>query len=531
VRQRFGLSQYRNTQRLRGAVVLALFSSLGATGATAAALTEQEQVGRQIYHSGQSPDGKVEALVGNQQIRLDAASFPCASCHGREGGGRAESSVVPSDIRWSRLTRSYGGEAPSGRRFPPYDEATLARAITTGVDPAGNSLDPSMPRFLLGEDDLAALIAYLKRLEEDRDPGITEAQLTFATVIPASGPLAAAGEAVAALLQARFDDLNARGGLYGRSLELVVRKAESREQALEEFQALMKGDEAFALLAPFTEGMDADVAALAEEHGVPVLAPVTRRPPADAGGREFSFYLFAGPDVQVSALVDFALPRLAPTATVAVVHSGEASQTPAVEAAASRVRHHSDSRPVSVSSLAAGPEAIEKLAAVDTAAVFFLGDGPELQRWLGQAVAVDWLPKVYALGGLVGRNALQAPEQFQDRLYLAFPTSAGDVDPQAWADFRGFHGKHELPSQGLTAQSSAYVATDLLVKALRDGGRELSREGVVASLGGLYAYSTGLTPPLTFAGSRRIGARGARIMAVDLEGQRLLAHPEWVETR
>jgi ABC-type branched-subunit amino acid transport system substrate-binding protein len=531
VRQWFGLSQYRNTQRLWGAVVLTLFSSLGATGATAAGLTGQEQVGRQIYRTGQSPAGSIEALVGNQQIRLDAASFPCASCHGREGGGRAESSVVPSDIRWSRLTRSYGGQAPSGRRFPAYDEATLARAITEGVDPAGNRLDPAMPRFRLAEDDLAALVAYLKRLEEDRDPGITDAQVTFATVIPANGSQAAAGEAVAALLQARFDDLNGRGGLYGRRLELVVRRAEDREQARQHFEALMKGDEAFALISPFTEGMDAEVAALAEDQGVPVLAPVTRRPPADAGGRKFSFYLFAGPDVQVRALVDFALPRLEPSAPVVVVHDGDASLAPVVEAAAARVRHHSGSRRVSISALEAGPEAIEALAADDTAAVFFLGDGAALQRWLAQAVAADWSPEVYALGGLVGRDALQAPEQFQDRLYLAFPSSAGDVEPQAWADFTAFHRRHELPNGGLAPQSSAYAATDLLVAALRDGGRELSREGLVAGLGSLYAHTTGLTPPLTYTGSRRIGARGAHIVGVDLEGRRLLADPQWVETR
>jgi len=54
------------------------------------------------------------------------------------------------------------------------------------------------------------------------------------------------------------------------------------------------------------------------------------------------------------------------------------------------------------------------------------------------------------------------------------------------------------------------------VEGLRRAGRDLNRQRLVEGLEGLYAYDTGLTPPLTYGPNRRIGARGAHVVAVDL---------------
>ena len=42
------------------------------------------------------------------------------------------------------------------------------------MDPAGNELAVAMPRYQMSPEDIADLIAYLKRIEADRDPGLTE---------------------------------------------------------------------------------------------------------------------------------------------------------------------------------------------------------------------------------------------------------------------------------------------------------------------------------------------------------------------
>ncbi len=43
-----------------------------------------------------------------------------------------------------------------------YDDTTLKRAITKGIDPAGKPFDTVMPRWTIAEKDLADLIAFLR---------------------------------------------------------------------------------------------------------------------------------------------------------------------------------------------------------------------------------------------------------------------------------------------------------------------------------------------------------------------------------
>ena len=48
--------------------------------------------------------------------------------------------------------------------------------MTTGFDPAGNKLAVAMPTYRMPQEDMANLIAYLKRIETDTDPGVTDDQ-------------------------------------------------------------------------------------------------------------------------------------------------------------------------------------------------------------------------------------------------------------------------------------------------------------------------------------------------------------------
>src|SRR5262249_51789594 len=87
--------------------------------------------GRIMYEQG----GDVRASMGDGLAPVPASLVPCASCHGTDGRGRTEGGVVPPDIRHAALTRPYSVTTSSGRKHGPYDDRTLLRAITMGVDP------------------------------------------------------------------------------------------------------------------------------------------------------------------------------------------------------------------------------------------------------------------------------------------------------------------------------------------------------------------------------------------------------------
>jgi hypothetical protein len=91
-----------------------------------------------------------------------------------------------------------------------------------GLDPDGNLLDPLMPRYDMDPDDFAALVAFLKRLETDLEPGLSDDAIRIGTLLPASGAYEAIGAATAATIRAYFDEINTAGGIFGRRLELIV---------------------------------------------------------------------------------------------------------------------------------------------------------------------------------------------------------------------------------------------------------------------------------------------------------------------
>ncbi len=64
---------------------------------------------------------------------------------------------VPN-ITWPELTAQ-------GMDHSPYTEETLKRAITQGLDPAGNPLEYPMPRWHMSEQDLNDLVSLIKTLK------------------------------------------------------------------------------------------------------------------------------------------------------------------------------------------------------------------------------------------------------------------------------------------------------------------------------------------------------------------------------
>ena len=523
---------YAATSPAGCSAILCLFflALLGALPATAADLGESEARGKLIFHEGRSEAGReIVALVGQRSVPVPATATPCANCHGPDGLGRPESGVVPTNITWSRLSRPYGAVSPGGRReHPAYDEEALAAAIMGGVDPGGNVLDPGMPRFRMHPGDLADLVSYLKRLEHDQDPGLSDERIVLGSVVPA----AAAGEAVAAVLSAYFSDLNAEGGIYGRRVELLVARAAAPAQALEQARHLVASGQVFALVAPFIMDVEEGFVGLVEQAGMPVIAPFTHAPAEPELPAEEVFYLLSGPVAQGRALVDYAAGRFPDARFKGVVlHGGDESS---VEVARGMVAQGDKWEwPLAAVEYLPGRDDMTELATelrdAGAQVVFLAASSESFSALTYAADAAGWSPYVFALGASAGRASVEAPGSFQGRLFLSFPTSPQDHSQLARARFNDFHRRHELPQEGMVSQVSAYVAVGLLREGLMRAGRTLSRERLVSALEELYEFETGLAPPLTYGRNRRTGAAGAHVVGVDLETRRFHPASTWVE--
>lgn len=487
----------------------------------AAGLDAAETRGKQIYFEGTSPKGAaIDAIIGEEAVTLPASAVPCGSCHGPDGLGREEGGLIPSDIRWSQLTKAYGHVHENGRRHSAFDEDSLARVLRTGLDPAQNRLDHSMPLYQMSDGDMADLLAYLRRLEHDRDPGVDEARVQVGTLLPLTGRAGPLGQAMAQAMHAHFQDINERGGVYGRRIELLtVPYGDSPEATLENLEAAFRAEGVFALVGAYTVGLDQALLDLLRGDNVPLVGPFTLDP-GDGLADAAAFYLYPGFDQQARVLADLALAGAVANKTPMMVLGPEGRRVERLVAAVGAQLDRGGGVEPLVVRYAPGRLDPKALAAVadesGSEALFFFGAQPELEALLRALAERSLAPRVYLLSAFLSRPLFDAPAAFHQRIFIAYPTFSSDISEKGRADYGQLAERHGLPREHVQAQIAALAAAKLLVEGLRRAGRSLSRQRLVAGIEALYAYDTGLTPPLTYGPNRRIGARGAHVIAVDL---------------
>lgn len=492
-------------------------------------LTAQERRGRAIYLRGESAAGReIVAVVG--ELDVPASTMTCAGCHGARGEGKTEGGVTAGGLVWSHLLKPYGHTHPTGRKHGPFTELSFIRAVTAGVDPAGNQLLVAMPRYRMSAEDMADLVAYLKRVETDFDPGLTDASVRVGVVLPSSGALAETGAAMKDVLTAYFERLNSRGGIYNRRVEPRFTEA-TGGASLRDFA---RREQVFAFVGGISAGADAELAAVARDEEIPFIAPSTLTPQSETPPNRYVFYLLPGVAEQSRALVNFAASKTELKKTRAAVVYADGTLGASAASAAEEQAKKAGWSAVTKQSYRPGEfdaaQVARRLKEDGAEAVFFFGAGGEEAALLREAAALGYAPRVFLLGVMTGRDLTSAaPPAFKDRIFLAFPTVPADVTAEGLADFRALHEQYKFAPRHTAAQLSAFAAAKIFVEGLQRAGRELSRERLVTALEGLYDFETGVTPRLTFGPNRRVGAAGAYVLALDPEKKEFTPAGGWVK--
>ena len=514
-------------------VSLALvFSSLSAS----AEPTAEQRWGKQIYLEGTSPTGgEITASVGTEGVSLPASAVPCASCHGTDGLGRPEGGVIPPDIRWSELTKAYDHVHENGRRHPAFDENSLARLIRTGLDPASNRLDKSMPLYNMSVEDMDSLVAYLRFLETDWDPGISKDIIQVGTLLPLQGGQGELGKAMAQVMLAHFKEINERGGIFGRKLELLaIPYGSSAEATLDNLRVAFRKEGVFALVGAYTIGMDAQILELLSEEKMPMVGPFTLNP-GDAFLNADIFYIYPGFAEQAQVLAAQAIALMKGGSGKLVLVGPEDKNVDGLIAAVEEKQpkdksFKSETLRYQRGKLDAAVLA-KSLQQAESDVVLFLGVQAELEALLNALDQIKHYPGVFALSAFIPKQLFDVPQAFNERIYLAYPTLSSDMSDAGRTEYLRLAELHALPPGHLQGQVAALSAAKLLEEGLRGAGRTLSRERLVEAIEALYRYDTGLTPPLTYGPNRRIGAMGAHLMKVDLVNKTNNPVGEWHEVR
>jgi ABC-type branched-subunit amino acid transport system substrate-binding protein len=463
-------------------------------------LSVAEQRGKRIYTEGIGRK-VITATLAGPGLKLDSRELACAKCHGEDGRGGKEGGVFAADITASAVKLG-------GAKRPAYNAKTLLEAITQGVGAHGSALHSIMPRYRLSKGDAVDLLAYLARLGTEPVPGVTDNEIRVATLQPRQGALAPAGASIERLLNAYFERINSKGGIYGRRLTLDVMAADSEPS---EVLRALREERVLCMLANLA-GEDSVVGALLNAQQVPVLAPL--RPaaePIDDANRNH-YFVYASLYDQARVLVDHAVATTGGDANFGVIHAADPLARSAAQGARQQVRQHARQMGFSHRFDVQLDAARVMSAARDQGIthLFFFGRSSDFQQLAHAAHAQRYAPALYASADLVGVQPALA--KLSDELYLVssiFPADLTDGEAQ---EFLELVEREQLPAAQRAFLLPGYAGARMLEAALRQSGRELTRARLRANLEGTSKIATGVTPPLNFNSGRRTGMASAGIM-------------------
>ena len=108
------------------------------------------------------------------------------------------------------------------------------------------------------------------------DPGVASDKIVFGQVAALDGPAAALGLGMREGLRAAFAEVNAKGGVKGRKLELVSKDdGYEPNKSIEATKQMLTEDKVFALLGPVGTPTSAATQPIAAEAGVPFIGAFT----------------------------------------------------------------------------------------------------------------------------------------------------------------------------------------------------------------------------------------------------------------
>lgn len=496
-------------------------------------LSAREQRGREIYFGIANPSSApIKAMIGDPPTEVAGTLMACANCHGEDGKGKPEGGVVPSDIRWEALTKPYAVTHPSGRTHPLYTERLLVRAVCLGIDPAGNKLHVAMPRFQMSHEDINALIAYLKRLGSEAEPGLSDSTITIGTVLPATGPLAESGRAIKSVLAAYFDEINKQGGIYDRRIQLSVAELGGNPaESAANVEKFIKEARPIALVAALTSGADKEIVAACERGGVPLVGPLTVFTETGYPASRHTFYLLSGVEQQARALIDYSRKELRSShSRITIVYSPESVSAAVVEA----IKHHcSQTGWGTVTAVNCEGEGFDpanltrKLKRAGEDLILLLASGRDTERFLQSAEQSAWTPILLIPGSLASNNLFELRGELEGRLLLALPSLPSDQTQAGASEYRSLADSYKLPKNQISSQITALCSAKVFAQGLKLAGRAVTREKLVTALEGLNDFDTGLMPRIGFGRDRRIGALGAYIVTIDQRTKQFKSVTGW----
>ncbi len=508
---------------------------------------EALRAGEVLYREGILPSGKPLEAVVKGDVPVDGRMFSCVHCHLRSGLGAVEGALVVRPINGAKLFKPLRVAAeknrPTWEEVPPwldggelraaYTEASLARAIRDGVDPAGRLLGDAMPRYRLDSSDMAIVTFYLRNLSAEPSPGVDATTMRLATVVSEDVPREDRA-AMLATLEAHVRDRNAqprrqearaeRGAFTMRDMYAAFRRVElltwelqgARETWRAQLEAYLRERPVFALVGGMVSGDWSPVQEFAEANRLPTLLPMTDLP-GPMMGQWYTLYASKGLWGEGESAARFLAqqtPRAAPVLQISRDEPGSRAMAAGFLATWAKL-----GRPVPTERrLEAGePLRPDLLAEWLRAPV-----PPVLLCWLGtqdlEAVAEarrgsGGSGTVFLSSGLLGEGTA-LPEGLRASTYLTYPWALPQEAQKKRAIVEGWLRIKRVPLTRPRVQAQMYLLGTLLFDALGHMRSNFYRDALLDAVDTAsdQTYPVAFYPRLSFGPGQRYLSKGCYVV-------------------
>jgi len=539
-----------------GLALLGLWAAAGQAAEPAAS------VGESIYRYGVLGSGAQLEGVRQGGVSVKGAGAACVNCHQRSGLGSYEGfneAITIPPITGLYLFHARGATTAEPilpyvewmhSNRDPYTEATLARAIREGLDSQGRPLHFLMPRFALDDADMAALIGYLKSLDSQHVPGVTDAVLHFATVItPDADPVKRRG--MLDVMQRYFEDKNrfpignsrnmrtSGKTEYAKSMFMSHRQWQLHVWELtgpaSTWQSQLERHFAEQPVLAAVSGLGGSnwvpVHQFCEKAQLPCLFPNVDVPVDDS--RAFYSLYFSKGVLLEAGLIATAITAPVPggprVAVQQIYRAGDSGEAAANALAAALKKRGIEVHGQALQAAAAGKDVANALRAAAGASVLVLWLRPDDLAALGDVSAAP--DSVFVSGLMGGLERSPLPPGWRSRTRMVFPFDLPERRdlrmryPRAW-----FSAQH-IPVVDEPVQANTYLACGLLAETLSHAADNFTQPYLIEMLQTSIErrlVNTGYYPRMVLGWNQHFASKGGYIAHfAGPEGTRLAADSEW----
>lgn len=339
---------------------------------------------------------------------------------------------------------------------------------------------------------LVALAPLLPVGAAHAQQGVDNDSITLGHSGALTGPLAELNKEYLSGAMLHFDQLNARGGVNGRRIELITEDdAYNPDRAAANVRKLIEKDQVLALFACFGTGPSLKAIPVATAAKVPFFAPYTGADAVRSPGNPLVFHLRASYSQEIEKMVNH-LANIG-VKSIAVVHHADPFGQAGLEAATAALTRRGLPAPVVAPIASDGSnaaEAVGKVVAGNTAAVILVTAGNSSPAFMRALLETDYRPMLFGLSVISSRQLIrELGDKARGMVIAQVMPSPFRIDYPMVREYRQAADKAGQ-SYSYTALEG-YLAARSFSEGLRRAGRELNRERLISALESLGDWDAG----------------------------------------